>query len=177
MPSKYRYHTYWLWLPLMVWLLSGCGLTQSVKKGTANAAHAIFYKKVDTFHLQLVARAALNSDDADMASPVEVRVWPLRNSAAFDQATYSALLKQSASALGNDLSGNPVTVRVMPGHSVTVEVPLAEDVQAVAIAAFFLHPDMQRNDWRAVIPRNEMDAYNPTVMELNNRTLQRQGNP
>lgn len=158
-----------------VLLLTGCGLTQSVGQGTGKVARAIFYKKVETLHLQLVARAALNNDEAQMATPVEVRLWPLRNTNAFRQASYRALLKQDSAVLANDLSGQPITVRVMPDNSVSVTLPLADDVQAVAIAAFFLYPDRQKDSWRLIIPRNEMDADHPTMIELNNRELQVRG--
>lgn len=169
MHSKYRPIS----LLLVAMLVTGCGLTQSMKKGTASATRAIFYPKVETLHLQLIARNALNNDEAQMSSPVEVRVWPLRDAAAFSQASYSALLKQDASTLANSLSGTPVTVRVLPGNTTAVDIPLADDVQTVAVAAFFLYPDMQRNSWRLIISRDDMAADKPTVIELNNRELQR----
>ncbi|ECA1950239.1 type VI secretion system lipoprotein TssJ [Salmonella enterica subsp. enterica serovar Virchow] len=152
-------------------LLTGCGLTQSVKNGTGSAARAIFLPKVETLHLQLAARSALNTDEAQMPSPVEVRLWPLRSAAAFSQAGYSALLKQDTQVLANDLSGTPVTVRALPGNTTAVDIPLADDVQAVAIAAFFLYPDMQQDSWRLILPRSSMDADRPSVIELNDRKL------
>lgn len=174
MRSKFR----WLVsLPLLFLTLSlaGCGLTQSVKKGTASATRAIFYPKVDTLHLQLVARAALNSDDGQMPSPVEVRIWPLSNATAFSQASYGALLKQDTATLAASLVGKAVTVRVLPGNSTPVDIPLADDVQAVAVAAFFLYPDMQQGSWRLTVSRDNMDADNPTIIELNNRELRIRG--
>lgn len=155
--------------------LAGCGLTQSVKKGTASATRAIFYQKVDTLHLQLAARAVLNSDDAQMPSSVEVRIWPLRNATAFSQATYGALLKQDAATLAASLSGKPVRVRVLPGNTTPVDIPLDDDVQVVAVAAFFLYPDMQRDSWRLTVSRDDMDADTPTIIELNNRALRIRG--
>lgn len=152
-------------------LLSGCGLTHSVKKGTTSASRAIFYQQVETLHLQLVARVALNSDEAQMSSPVEVRLWPLRNATAFHQASYSALLKQDAVTLAADLSGTPITVRVLPGKITAVDIPLGDDVQTVAVAAFFLYPDLQRDSWRLTVSRDAMDADKPTRLELNDREL------
>lgn len=158
---------------LLVLLLTGCGLTQSVKKGATSISRAVFWPSVETLHLQLVARAALNSDEGQMSSPVEVRIWPLRSTAAFTQASYSTLLKQDGATLAQSLSGTPVSVRVLPGNTTTVEVPLADDVQAVAVAAFFLYPDMARDSWRITLPRTEMEADSLTVIELNNRELRR----
>lgn len=160
-----------LTLLLLTLSLTGCGLTQSIKKGTAIATHAIFYPKADILHLQLVARNALNNDEAQMPSPVEVRIWPLRNAAAFRQASYSMLLKQDAAALDATLSGEPVRIRVLPGNTTTVDIPLADDVQLVAVAAFFLSPDIQRDSWRLTVSRENMDADTPTIIELNNQDL------
>lgn len=162
-----------IYLPLLFLTLSlpGCGLTQSVKQGTTSATRAIFYPKVDTLHLQLAARVALNTDDAQMPSPVEVRIWPLRNATAFSQASYSALLKQDTATLTADLSGKPITIRVLPGHTTPVDIPLADDVQVLAVAAFFLYPDMQQDSWRLTVSRDNMDTGTPTVIELNNREL------
>ncbi|KGT94746.1 hypothetical protein NG99_07060 [Erwinia typographi] len=156
-------------------LLSGCGLTQSVKKGAGSVTRAIFYKKVDTLQLQLAARSALNTDEAQMSSPVEVRIWPLRKTTAFTQAAYGALLKQDAATLAADLSGRALSVRVLPGNTTTVNIPLADDVQAVAVAAFFLYPDMQRDSWRLTLSRDDMVADRPAIIELNNRELRIRG--
>lgn len=156
-------------------LLAGCGLTQKVGKGTARLTKAIFVKKVDPLHLQLTARSALNTDDADMSSPVEVRIWPLHNTAAFNQADYQALLRQAPQVLANDLTGKPVIIRVTPGNSVTRDIPLSDETQAVAIAAFFLTPDLQKNNWRLVIARDDMEADDPSIVELRDRELLLQG--
>lgn len=174
MCSKFRWLMY---LPLLFLTLSltGCGLTQSVKKGTSSVTRAIFYPKVDTLHLQLAARSALNSDEAQMPSPVEVRIWPLRNATDFSRASYSALLKQDTATLAASLSGKAVTVRVLPGNITLVDIPLADDVQAVAVAAFFLYPDMQQDNWRLTLSRDNMDADNPTIIELHNRELRIRG--
>lgn len=159
-------------LPLAVALmLTSCGLTQNVKKGATSVSRAVFYPTVETLHLQLTARAALNSDEGQMSSPVEVRIWPLRSTAAFTQASYSTLLKQDGAVLAQSLSGTPVSVRVLPGNTTTVDVPLADDVQAVAVAAFFLYPNMGKDSWRITLPRTAMDADNPSIIELNNREL------
>ncbi|WP_436882387.1 type VI secretion system lipoprotein TssJ [Enterobacter asburiae] len=167
--SKRRLLPFMLLIPL---LLSGCGLSQRAHNGTGSMLHDIFYPKVETLHLQLAARMALNSNDAQMSSPVDVRLWPLRNTAAFRQAGYDGLLKQDTALLAGDLSGQAVTVRVRPGVTVPVDIPLADDVQAVAIAAFFFLPDLQGDTWRLTLARDGMEADKPVVIELNERTLQ-----
>lgn len=59
---------------LMPLLLSGCGLTHSVAQGTASVAHAVFYRSVETLHLQFDPRAAYNQDDNKVTMPATLRV-------------------------------------------------------------------------------------------------------
>jgi type VI secretion system protein VasD len=155
----------------LVAMLTGCGLTQKVGQGSSSLAKAIFVKKVDPFHLRLTARSALNADEGQMSSTVEVRVWSLRNTAAFTQASYQTLLNKAPETLANDLTGKPVVIRVTPGNSVDRDIPLSDDTQAVAIVGFFLSPDIRKNDWRIVIARDEMDADDPSVVELRENQL------
>lgn len=49
-------------LPLLALCLSGCGLTQRVSEGTKSAFNAVFYKQINTLHLDFTAREALNTD-------------------------------------------------------------------------------------------------------------------
>lgn len=156
---------------VLVAMLTGCGLTQKAGQGSSSLAKAIFLKKVDPFHLRLTARSALNADEGQMASTVEVRVWSLRNTASFTQATYQTLLNKAPETLENDLTGKPVIIRVTPGNTVDRDIPLSDDTQAVAIAVFFLSPDIRKDDWRIVIHRDEMDADDPSVVELRENHL------
>lgn len=49
------------WLPaLLVFSLTGCGMTQGITDGTKLAFNAVFYKKIKMLHLDFTAREALN---------------------------------------------------------------------------------------------------------------------
>ncbi len=48
---------------LTVLSLAGCGLAQRAGQGATAVTDAIFYRKVDTLHLTLAARNALNTDE------------------------------------------------------------------------------------------------------------------
>jgi len=93
--------------------LGGCGLAQTVADGTASTAKAIFYKQVNTLHLDFSARTALNTDATDMRAlsvPTLVRVYQLRDSKAVELATYEGLLGDDerlarACVIGQTLGG------------------------------------------------------------------------
>ncbi|WJD74537.1 type VI secretion system lipoprotein TssJ [Klebsiella michiganensis] len=156
---------------LTVLSLAGCGLAQRAGQGATAVTDAIFYRKVDTLHLTLAARNALNTDEDGMSSPVEVRIWPLRNATTFNLADYRSLLKQGPKVLSKDLSAPYQAIRLTPGQQTHLDMPLADDTQFVALTAFFFWPDTVRNNWKLIIPRDALNVSEPTVVELNDRHL------
>lgn len=151
-------------LPL-AFLLSGCGLTQSVSDGTKSVATAIFYKTVKTVHLDLEARAALNPDDDGMPLATEVRVYQLKDRQVFDKADYAALQSDADTVLGADLVAEK-DVWVRPGNTVSLDMPMDEKAQYVALVAQFRSPDARKNDWRLVLTRDDLDPDKARVIEL-----------
>ncbi|WP_310607792.1 type VI secretion system lipoprotein TssJ [Buttiauxella brennerae] len=168
-PHRSPWRALLLALPLAT-LLAGCGLTQKVSQGTASATRALFYPSVDTLHLEFSARAALNADDTGIAVPTVVRVYALGDRTAFDAASYQQLLTQADSVL-NIHKADTKEVRVMPGYGATLNVPLDEHAQFVAVVALFQSPDLRHNTWRQVIPRDALQPDAPRILDLQNNTL------
>ncbi len=84
-------------LPLLALCLSGCGLTQRVSEGTKSAFNAVFYKKINTLHLDFTAREALNTDAREnhsLSEPVVVRIYQLKDRQTFDRLVYQQLLEE-----------------------------------------------------------------------------------
>lgn len=162
MTKQYRLLT--ALLPLAL-LLSGCGLTQSVSDGTKSVATAIFYKTVKTLHLDLEARAALNPDDDGMPLATEVRVYQLKDRQAFDKADYAALESDADTVLGADRVAEK-DVWVRPGNTVSLDMPMDEKAQYVALVAQFRSPDARKNDWRLVLTRDDLDPDKARVIAL-----------
>lgn len=151
-------------------ILSGCGLTHSVTQGTASVAHAVFYRSVETLHLQFDPRAAFNQDDSKVTMPVTLRVYQLTERTAFDGADYQILLTQSEETLkASQLAEN--TVRIIPNEAVVLDMPMDKKAQFVAIVGLFRTPDRVSNTWRLVIPRDALDPDEPRIIEVNNSTL------
>lgn len=146
-------------------LLTGCGLTQTVTDGTVSLTKSIFYKKIKTLHLDFTPRAAANADGAQTPLATMVRVYQLKDRKAVDAADYQTLLRNADTVLKDDVLATKELL-VMPNGSVTLNVPMDEDAQFVAVIGLFNRPDMQDNRWRLVLTRDDLDPDKPRTIEL-----------
>ena len=99
-----------------------------------------------------------------------VRVWQLKDSKSVEAADYQSLLRKSDDVLKEDLLASKELL-VMPGGSVSLNMPMDESAQFVAIVGLFNRPDMKDNRWRLVLGREELDPDKPRVIELNDGWL------
>ncbi len=160
-------------LLLLPSLLAGCGLTQSVSDGTASVVKSVFYKQVKTLHLDITARQALNTDgqeNTSLSEPLMVRVYQLKDRKIFDKTVYQQLLTQGDEAPGADLLASRSLV-VKPGEDVSLDMPLDEKAQFVAVVALFRAPEMAKNSWKRVLSRDELDPDRPRVIEAEQNRL------
>ncbi|EGT0661643.1 type VI secretion system lipoprotein TssJ [Citrobacter werkmanii] len=160
-------------VPLIVFSLTGCGVTQSVTEGTKSAFTAVFYKKIKELHLDFTAREALNTDASEsnsLSEPVVVRVYQLKDRKAFDKTVYQQLLKDGDTLLKTDLLASRDVV-VKPGGDASLDMPMEADAQFVAVVGLFRHPDMVNNTWKQVIKREDLDPDNPRILEAGNNHL------
>jgi type VI secretion system protein VasD len=156
----------WRALTLMACtLLAGCGLTQTVKEGTVNATKAIFYKQIKTLHLDFAPRTAINADGAQTPLATMVWVYQLKDRKAVDEASYPMLLRNADKILKDDLLVSK-SLLVMPQGSVTLNMPMDESAQYVAVVGLFNRPDLKKNGWRLVLRRDELDPDKPRTIEL-----------
>ena len=146
-------------------LLAGCGLTQTVTDGTVSITKSIFYKKIKTLHLDFTPRAAINADGAQTPLATMVRVYQLKDSKEVDAADYQTLLRKADTVLKDDVLASKALL-VMPNGSVTLNMPMDEEAQFVAVVGLFNRPDMQDNRWRLVLTRDDLDPDKPRTIEL-----------
>lgn len=165
-----KQHIHYCALLLVAFMLAGCGLTQNVSEGTKSVAKSIFYKQVKTLHLDFAARAELNPDDDGTALSTDVWVYQLKDRKAFDKADYPALLNDASNVLKADLLLEK-DAWIRPGSNVSLDIPLDENAQFVAIVAQFRNPDIQKNSWRLVLTRDDLDPDKARVIELEKNTL------
>ncbi|WP_338670903.1 type VI secretion system lipoprotein TssJ [Pantoea dispersa] len=162
------------WLPaLLAFSLTGCGVTQGITDGTKSAFNAVFYKKIKVLHLDFTAREALNTDSREsnsLSEPVVIRVWQLKDRKTFDKTVYQQLLRDGDTILKADLLATRDVV-VKPGGDANLDMPMEEDVQFVAVAGLFRHPDRVNNTWKLVIGREDLDPDKPRILEAGNNHL------
>jgi len=151
-------------------LLAGCGLTQTVTDGTVNVTKSIFYKKIKELHLDFEPRAAVNADEAQMPLATMVRVYQLKDRQKVDAADYLTLLREADTVLKEDIVASK-SLLVMPGGSVTLNMPMIEEAKYVAVVGLFNRPDMKNNTWRLVLTRDDLDPDKPRTIELGNGFL------
>jgi len=157
----------------LIAVLGGCGLTQKVVDGTASAAHAIFYKQVNTLHLDLNGRSAMNTNVEEMSGlsvPVLVRVYQLRGSKALEAATYDNLVSQGERVLRDDLLEARVVV-VKPGEAAQLSTSLQGETQYIGVVALFRSPELLQDTWRLVLRRDELEPDQISVIDLGDNRL------
>ncbi|MEL2243962.1 type VI secretion system lipoprotein TssJ [Leclercia adecarboxylata] len=150
--------------------LSGCGLTQTVKDGAMSVTHSIFYKQVKTLHLDLQAREGVNNNAKGASLATVVRIYQLKDRKAFDSTDYPSLFSDDSQAIKSDLVVEK-DIWLRPGESVTLDMPMEETTQFVAVAGMFMEPDQVNNTWRLVLTRDDLDPDKPRIIEASNNRL------
>lgn len=151
-------------------LLSSCGAWQKTKQGTASIADAVFYRQVNTLHLTFTARAAINQDDVLQSMPLRLIILQLSTRQSFDDAEYSSLLAQPDLVLKESLVAQR-QLSVMPGRSISLDMPMEKQAQFVAVVGLFRQPDRERGTWKRVLSREELDPDSPRTIEVRDNTL------
>ncbi|WP_073885294.1 type VI secretion system lipoprotein TssJ [Pseudenterobacter timonensis] len=150
--------------------LTGCGLTQSVKEGTVSVAKSIFYKQVKTVHLDIRAREGVNNNAKGASLATVVRIYQLKDRKAFDSTDYPSLFADDSQAIKADLVAEK-DIRLRPGESIALDMPLEEKAQYVAVAGMFMTPDQTNDTWRLVLTRDDLDPDRPRIIEASHNRL------
>lgn len=161
------------WRALLIpsfFLLTGCGLSQTVSDGAVDVTNAIFYKKIKVLHLDFTPRKAANADGDQIPLATMMRVYQLKDSKALESANYFSLLHDGDKVLKEDLLESK-SLLVMPQGSVSLNMPMHVDAKFVAVVALFNRPDLTDNRWRLLLTRSDLDPDYPRVVELADSTL------
>lgn len=151
-------------------MLYGCGLTQTVTEGTLAITRSIFYKQVNTLHLDIRARGAINTNESGVPLATIVRIYQLKDANKFAGANYLSLFTEDSQIIKPYLLAEK-DIRIRPGEAITVDMPMEKAAEYVAVAALFIAPDNISNSWRVIIKREDLDADSPRQIELNNHSL------
>ncbi|KFK91702.1 MULTISPECIES: type VI secretion lipoprotein TssJ, partial [unclassified Serratia (in: enterobacteria)] len=63
------------------------------------------------------------------------------------------------------------SVVVKPGTAASLDMPMEKEAKFVAVVGLFRHPDMDKNHWRLLLTRDDLDPDKPRTIELSNNGL------
>ncbi|SUG34691.1 Uncharacterized protein conserved in bacteria [Salmonella enterica subsp. arizonae] len=99
-----------------------------------------------------------------------MRIYQLKDRKTFDTTDYLSLFKADSQAIKADLLAEK-DIRLQPGGAVTVDIPMEDSAQYVAVAGMFMSPDQENNTWRVVLSRDDLDPDKARVIEAGNNQL------
>ncbi len=153
--------------------IAGCGVAQSVRTGTVDAAKWAFTTQVKTMNLDLMSRSSLNTSGAGQSLSTVLRVYQIKTPQAFGQLDYAQLQSNDIDALKPDLlSTTDIVLR--PNANASISEPMDGDAEYVAIVAFF-RDGGRDSTWRLVIPKKQWKATDPVKVEVRDNSLQLAG--
>lgn len=117
---------------LVVALVGGCSGAPPVKEQLV-------------LELQVIADAQINPDDMNRAAPIEVRVYELKSSAAFESADFYALQNDAKNTLSGDVLAVDEFI-LRPGASRVIR--RRANGEATAIGVIAAYRDLGKSVWR-----------------------------
>ncbi len=102
-----------------------------------------------------------------------MRIYQLKDRKAFDSTDYPSLFADDSQAIKADLVAEK-DIQLRPGESFSLDMPLEETAQYVAVAGMFMAPDDTNDSWRLVLSRDDLEPDTPRNIEASNirHTLQ-----
>jgi len=149
--------------------IAGCGVAQSVKTGTVDAAKWAFTTQVKTMNLDFVSRSSSNTNGTGQSLSTVVRVYQLKTPQAFDQLDYAQLQGNDLDALKADLLGSTDLV-LRPNASASISEPMSDDAEYVGIVAFF-RDDGRDSKWKLVVPKKQWKKTDPVKIDVRDSSL------
>jgi type VI secretion system protein VasD len=138
---------------VMAVALAGCGklLPGGGKPETAAPAPTPPPKpQPPPVNLTLQTSATIKPRESKRPSPVVVRVYQLKNDAAFRTVTYDRLYGDDKAALGDDLIERATSITLRPSEKTVVSIVQTPDLRFIGIAAFYR--EYAGKQWTVVIP-------------------------
>jgi type VI secretion system protein VasD len=100
--------------------------------------------------LNVAARADVNPDEAGRPSPVVLRVYQLKDDAAFRNADFFALFDKEQATLAASLIDRQEFVLAPGDQRNNLEYPISGEAKFLAVAAAYR--DIRNADWRVLTP-------------------------
>ena len=122
-----------------VWFLAvACGLSLTAGCGTMRSSPPVVQGSIKT-------AATTNPDPRGRPSPIVVRVYELKSSAAFNSADFFSLFDKESETLGGDLVGRE-EYDLRPDETRPYRRQLQADTKVIGVVAAFR--DLEKSRWR-----------------------------
>lgn len=109
-------------------------------------------KEATRLDITISTSSAVNLDDRQQANPIEIRIYELKNSKAFENADFFTLQNKDKELLGNDLL-NVDTYVLRPGEQ--RKIKRKSDKETTAIGVLAGYRDLGHTLWRHIQPLPE----------------------
>jgi len=149
--------------------LGGCGVGQTVKDSTVDAAKWAFTTQVKTMNIDLTSRSSLNASGDGQSLSTVIRIYQLKTPQTFQQLDYQQLQTNDLEALKADLLATKDVV-LRPDASASISEPMNGDAQYVGVVAFFRNAGSDAT-WKLVIPKKQWKKTDPVKIEARENTL------
>jgi type VI secretion system protein VasD len=116
--------------------------------------------------VNLVAAADVNPDTKDQASPIVVRLYQLKDDAAFKDADFFALFDKEQATLAAALISRE-EFELTPGEHRALDLKLSPDARCVGVAAAYR--DIRNTEWRGEL--GTPDSGLGAVLKKNKLTI------
>lgn len=101
------------------------------------------------YTVEIAADPNINLDRENRATPVQVRLFELRNSSNFESIDFYSLYEKDDHALGSDVLSKAQII-LQPGQHVTLTRKANLDARMLGVYVAF--KDIEKSSWRAVAP-------------------------
>jgi type VI secretion system VasD/TssJ family lipoprotein len=122
-------------------------------------------------NLQLLVQAqrSLNTDARDASASLALRVYVLSDASGFEKASFDSLYDDDEATLGPNMIARQ-SLYLRPGEARELDLELRGDARAVAVFGAFR--EIERSEWRAVLPLPDGSLVPRARLEAQARRLQ-----
>ena len=122
-------------------------------------------------NLQLLVQAqrSLNTDARDASASLALRVYVLSDASGFEKASFDSLYDDDEATLGSNMIARQ-NLYLRPGEARELDLELRGDARAVAVIGAFR--EIERSEWRVVLPLPEGSLVPRARLEAQARRLQ-----
>ena len=126
-------------------------------------------KATRTLHLSLQAERVLNTDKLQGSASLALRVYVLRDADAFQRASFDSLYDSDETILGAALLRRE-TLHLRPGETRELALALGSDARFVAV--FAAYRELERSQWRSLLPLPPDEVVPPARLAAQARQVQ-----